>query len=1322
MRHAGVAGPGIIGSTLLRPAADPRVNTRLFSLLSRPSVQSVLRAHRTGLRRAAVLALVAYFVGGVLLLVLRHGVLPQVPAYRGEVEQLLSRSLGRPVAIASLSAEWRGLHPRFRLGGLTIQDAAGRPALSLERVEAEPAWVSLLLLRLRLNRLEIDSPDLAIRRLADGQLFVAGLPVKADGEQGGFAEWLLDQRRIVIRNARLSWCDARRGADDLVLDKLEFRLENRGTHHRFGLTAQPPARLAATLDLRGDLHGRDPARITEWHGELYAGLDYADLGAWREWIDYPLTVAGAGGLRAWLEFAGGRVSGVTADFALRNARVRLDREFAEIPLIRATGRLRYRDEDGVTEASARQLSLQTRDGMSLAPTDFFLRLRDKRADAPASGEFVANRLDLGVLSRLAGRLPFDPLFRERLADLTPVGIVEPVNLKWSAEGGRLVAYAVEAGFARLGIAPVGAWPGFAGLSGRIDGSQRGGRFMLTGRDAALELPQIFPESRLSLAELAAEGAWSHPEGLLEVSLGRVDFANRDTRGTAAGRYRARRDTPGEIDLQARLSEAEAPAVWRYIPAVVGPAARDWLRTSLSGGRAVDARLVLKGDLAKFPFRNPKDGSFRVTSRIVDGRLDYAPGWPGIDGISGELLFEGAGMSIRAQRGRIFGVELKDVTAVLPDFETARVLTIRGGAQGPTQDFLRFIAESPVADSINHFTDPFRVEGRGSLDLQLSLPLARLADSRVRGEYQFAHNRLQVAPALPVFADAAGRIGFTESQLSVKNGSARVFGDLVGVAGGSRPDGSVVLNTQGSLSVAALRQELDLPLLDHLSGAAAWKGTVSVPKRGGVEFVLDSNLQGVVSSLPDPLNKSAATSLPFRFGIEVPAGAAAPGDILSLSAGPVFQARFERRHEGGKVRIARGGLTLNEPLRLADKGVLVAASAPRLDADAWRKALAGNPERRGAQAEAAAGENGFPLSGLTLKAGELQMLGQRLNDVNLRAVMEEGGWQARLTSREASGDIVWREQGRGRLQGRFRHLALGSAAKDGSRADSARPDEERLSELPGLDVSADSFVLSGKPLGRLELKAANRGADWRLEQLSLVNPDGSLSGSGVWRPGPKEETRLDFKLDVHSVEKMLSRLGYPEAVRRGKGTLEGELAWRGPPTSLHLASLGGKMRVEVERGQFAQLEPGVGRLLGVLSLQALPRRISLDFRDVFSEGFAFDRISGSIQMANGVMRSDDLEILGPAARVFMSGEADAGRETQNLRVRVQPTLSESVAVGSAIATTGVIHPAIGVAAYLVQKVLRDPVEKLFSFEYAVTGAWSDPKVEKLVARPAPDPVP
>jgi uncharacterized protein YhdP len=171
-----------------------------------------------------------------------------------------------------------------------------------------------------------------------------------------------------------------------------------------------------------------------------------------------------------------------------------------------------------------------------------------------------------------------------------------------------------------------------------------------------------------------------------------------------------------------------------------------------------------------------------------------------------------------------------------------------------------------------------------------------------------------------------------------------------------------------------------------------------------------------------------------------------------------------------------------------------------------------------------------------------------------------------------------------------------------------------------------------------------------------------------------------------------------------------VAWAGAPSAIDYPSLDGSLSLEAHRGQFAKLEPGVGRLLGVLSLQALPRRISLDFRDVFSEGFAFDSITGSVSARRGVMETQNLAIQGPSAKVLMTGDVSLVSETQNLKVRVQPTLSETVAIGAAV-----VNPLAGVAAYVAQKVLKDPIEQMFAYEYGVTGTWADPKVEKLAVR-------
>jgi uncharacterized protein YhdP len=194
--------------------------------------------------------------------------------------------------------------------------------------------------------------------------------------------------------------------------------------------------------------------------------------------------------------------------------------------------------------------------------------------------------------------------------------------------------------------------------------------------------------------------------------------------------------------------------------------------------------------------------------------------------------------------------------------------------------------------------------------------------------------------------------------------------------------------------------------------------------------------------------------------------------------------------------------------------------------------------------------------------------------------------------------------------------------------------------------------------------------------------------------------------------MLARIGYPDAVRRGNANLAGNLSWNGSPFTIDYPSLAGGLKLDAASGQFVKLEPGVGRLLGILSLQSLPRRITLDFRDVFSEGFAFDGIAGQFAVARGVMETKDLQIQGPSAKVLMSGSVNLGAETQDLKVRVQPAVGETLAVGAMIA-----NPVAGAVVWAAQKLFKDPLDQAFAFEYGVTGSWTDPKVEKLGQAPA-----
>ena len=227
-------------------------------------------------------------------------------------------------------------------------------------------------------------------------------------------------------------------------------------------------------------------------------------------------------------------------------------------------------------------------------------------------------------------------------------------------------------------------------------------------------------------------------------------------------------------------------------------------------------------------------------------------------------------------------------------------------------------------------------------------------------------------------------------------------------------------------------------------------------------------------------------------------------------------------------------------------------------------------------------------------------------------------------------------------------------------------------------------------------------------FSAQADDGGISGEGSWKPDPvAPDTTLKFSLKAKSLEHMLDRLGYPNTIARGSASVDGKLSWNGPPVAPDLPSLNGSINFQAKDGQFRKLEPGVGRMLGILSLQSLPRRITLDFHDVFSAGFAFDSIEGSAQVSHGVAQTEDLTIRGPSAQVAMKGTLDLARETQNLVVRVQPALGESFATGVLL-----LHPATGALTWGINKLFGHPLDQIFAFEYSITGAWADPKVDKL----------
>ncbi len=330
---------------------------------------------------------------------------------------------------------------------------------------------------------------------------------------------------------------------------------------------------------------------------------------------------------------------------------------------------------------------------------------------------------------------------------------------------------------------------------------------------------------------------------------------------------------------------------------------------------------------------------------------------------------------------------------------------------------------------------------------------------------------------------------------------------------------------------------------------------------------------------------------------------------------------------------------------------------------------------------------------------------------LRAGSDAVGWTASVKADELSGDLSYRGEQGGKLVARLDHVSIPPDSPGPKRERGIRP-----ADLPALDLVAERFDFRGKELSHFELAASRVGEDWRIEKLAMANPEATLRATGLWRNGSggaPSRSSLEFELDTSNAGEFLARVGYPNVVKGGKANLQGSLAWQGEPAAIDFPTLGGELKLQADDGQFLEIQPGFGKLISLMSLQALPRRIALDFRDVFSKGFQFDHIAAEARVEDGLMGIKELAMRGSAAEVQMTGEVDLARETQNLNVRVVPGLGDSAATALVI-----VNPVAGIAAAIAQRVLKNPLGQIFAYDYAVTGSWSDPKVAKVsTPRPA-----
>lgn len=1215
-----------------------------------------------------VLVLLAVAFTGLRLLV------AAAPEFRQQTEQQLSQALGQPLRLGGLRAVWDGLNPAVVLEDVELFAEPGEPPLQLDELELTLSlWQSLTRLELRPAEVAVEGLRVTLTRHQDGRLEAKLLgrsfPLGAPGQE---------PRRplppaLRLREGAVTLVDAVTGQRHHI-PRLDVLLSQHGDRRQLALSAELPPGLGSELQLSAGWSGRGEQLSADayLHGR---DLELQTLSAFLP-ADWP-RLQGQGDVAAWAELRQGEPELLTAELQGRA----LASADGEVQLGDLGGRVHWRATDQGWELRADELGPPGAEAVRTALQ------AEYRAEGGAAGLLRAavDRVVLEQWRPLAALLP-PGRARELLTQARPSGTLAAVGLRLRHREREVTDLQLEAGLAGIAVEAVGRAPGLSGLNGRVQLDEHGGYAEIEGYRGAVALPRLFRQP-LPFERLRGEAHWRYDDQGWSLTVPKLALISAGASAEAALGLRGRHGERPFVQLRAQLADGDVRQAGRYLPTgIMPPKVVEWLDTALQGGRVRQAQLLYFGPGRGFPYRDGQ-GVFEVRAEVEDAVLAYRPGWPEIKGLDASLRFSGPGMEIRAHRGQISGASLEPTVARVENLRGGD-LVVQGGARPSGAQLLRFLRDSPLADGLEPTLAELSLEGQHPLQLKLAIPLRRGSGGPVLdGRLALQQGRLSWPQHRLVLENLTGAVRFDRDGLHSDGLRALFQGqplELTAATSGRGAEAQIELHTALEIEPAAL-----MPQPPHwLQGRSHWQLSARLPgfrseRAPGANITAESDLRGLALALPAPVAKPAAAELPFRLQTRI--------DGQGLH--PVYFRYGERLRGVAQWQdgeLARGTVRLGQGVpRLPEgRGFALTGSIERLDLDPWR-----------ALGDAAGAASSPVLRRLDLEVGMLQLFGRSFERVRAEGERDPAGWQLRLAGPQVRGAVdlpAKPEYGPIRLD--LQRLQLGPAERGGAGLAASPRD------VPAVDVAIDSLAVEGRELGSLYFVGRRAADGLVVDGLRLHAPWLTASGSLRWLEAEQgSRTELNLNLRAEDTGAALARLGLPRSIEDGATEGEAALSWPGGPAQFELARLRGQLALTIKDGRIPSVEPGPGRIFGLLG--------SLDVTDLFREGFAFDRIKLRLKLADGDAYPQVFRIDGPAARIAFAGRIGLAARDYDQLVTVTPQVSSTLPVLGGLAA----GPLGAAAAYVAQRLLKDKINRLTEYQYKVTGPWAEPRVQRIARR-------
>ncbi len=1251
----------------------------------------------------------AYFAGGiVILLAIAVGLfrlfLPRLPEYQEDIKAWASGAIGMYVEFTGMDARWglSGPEIEFYNAELIAPETMAR-IIAAEQVSVGIALSQLLFdRRAVVDRVLVSDSSVEVRQLADGRWTIQGSPVEqliparenTDAAAGGG----LGPIEITLQDIELNFLqpgDERPNTfqiSELVIHRDNVRMA-------VDADVELPESLGDSLRITATqlLDGPPEQRTWDVNVELDR-LRLANLSRMQPleaaWFD-----SGRGDIDASLRIANRRVTSAAADLNLRNI------SKGSLAGVAISGHVEYSGDDQGWLVAANDFRATTAAGVWPLTS---LRVATSRN---ADGNLVMLDASASYLN-LADADVAEPWLNDEqralLAQFDPSGVVRNLSLTVSDLGTDAPRFNVSARFDELGIAAHDRRPGARGFTGTLRADHSGGRLEIRSNDLEVTAPGLLG-APLGFDEMSGTIIWRHSQDRTTVLSDSIVLRNAFFDSAANVEVSlVEGQTLPVIDLESRYSISDLAEAGRYVPFMAKrPRMSEFFREGMRSGRVPEGRVRLYGPLDAWPFDND-EGQFLVESEIRDAVLVYQPDWPAAEIESAQMTIEN--MSLSSTRNRIVtsGNVVTNASVGIADFRNP-FLRISAPGTGTLETLRQLSVNSPINDMLGGNLERISVTGDANLRLDMNIPIRDFQSFSFMARLQPIDGSVQMEGFAAPVTNLNGAVIIERENIASEALAGTFLGNPIAIklsqAPASMPEFRAFADATGTATTEAMINELGLPLADRVTGATAFSARLMFP-RGKTEnpppftIQLASDLEGLAVALPRPLDKTAEEKIDLGATIEMPRG----GDsILStgVAADLLSWRVFAIKEEGG-WDLDRGVVTFGpEPDTTAEaetRGLHLRGTTDYVHAQRWFE-----------QARLATTRFGLAerIRSIDITVGSLHIIGQHLVDHRIRLDRSAREWFVELEGDDITAKtIIPYDLNSGEpIVVEAERLVL--PGDDESDEEPTRIDPR---VLPPISITAAEMAIGNRFLGAVDAHFIRTADGLESERLVAGDETFEITGSGRWVLDESDpigtRSSVTGTLTSTDVNATMQRLDYNPGIVSDDLLMELDLSWSGGPNDKMLESLDGEVKVRIGKGQLEEIDPGAGRVFGLLSIAALPRRLSLDFRDVFGKGFGFDRIRASFTLVDGETYTCDLSLESPAAEIGIVGRAGlVSREYEQVAV-VSANFGNALPVAGAI----VAGPQVAAALLIFSQIFKKPLQEVSQVYYGISGTFDDPIVD------------